>query len=153
MSEKNKKVNGEEQDLQEGAIKETIIGFVSEEKEEKTQEQEILEYQEKKKKIDLKNLTEEEIKKVKEKETEEEERLKRIKQELLHSLKVRVPEIEKAFGIQEKSPKKENVKEKVKVEQREGQVQKKRETSSSSGGMQKRNEGPQKQEVQEEQDR
>ena len=97
-------------------IKGTIKGFVSEDKPEKTQEQEILEFKEKKKVAKMRNLTLEEAKKVKGREEEEEERLKRIKQELIQSLRVRIPEIEKKFsmmldeGKNNKFSEKENIK-------------------------------------------
>ena len=94
MGKRSNKQKNEEID-----VKGTIKGFVSAEQEEKTQEQEIMDYQEKKKAERLRNLTSEEVRRIKEKEEEEEEKLKRIKQELLQSLKVRIPEIEKRFFI------------------------------------------------------
>lgn len=93
----------------------TIKGFITAEPSEKTQEQEILEYKEKRKAEKLRNLTPDEIKRRKEKEDEEEKKLKRIKQELLQSLKVRIPEIEKRFRMtledrkDKKFPEKENI--------------------------------------------
>ncbi len=97
-------------------VKGTIKGFMVEEQEQKTQEQEILDYKEKKKAEKRRNLTEEELKRKREKDNEEEEKLKKIKQELLQSLKVRIPEIEKKFiamlvgdNKNKKFPEKENI--------------------------------------------
>ena len=103
-------------------IKGTIKGFVSEDKPEKTQEQEILEFKEKKKVAKMRNLTLEEAKKVKEREEEEEERLKRIKQELIQSLRVRIPEIEKKFSmtLDEGKNKKFSEKENIKIKENGG---------------------------------
>lgn len=125
MGKRNDKPKKEE----EIDIKQTVKAFVSEEKVEKSQEQEILEYKEKKKPEKLRNLTPEEIKKVKEKEAEEEEKLKRIKQELLQSLKVRIPEIERRFAIvlDDSKNKKFSEKENIKVKETGGKQPKKEE--------------------------
>lgn len=103
-------------------IKQTIRGFVSAEQEEKTQEQEILDYKEKKDTEKLRNMSPEEIRKQKEKEAEEEERLKKIKQELLRSLKERIPEIEKKFFVMldDRKDRKLSEKENLKVKEAGG---------------------------------
>lgn len=122
MEKRSNKQKNEEID-----IKETIKGFVSAEQEEKSQEQEIMDYEEKKKSERLRNLTPEEIKNIKEKENEEEERLKRIKQELLQSLKVRIPEIEKRFFIfEDNKNRKISDKENIRVKETGG-IQKQKE--------------------------
>lgn len=102
----------------------TIKGFITEEQSQKTQEQEILDYKEKKKTEKLRNVTQEEIKRRKEKEDEEEEKLKRIKQELLQSLKVRIPEIERKFFamlVGDNRDKKFSEKENIKVKDAGGE--------------------------------
>lgn len=122
MGKRSNKQKNEEID-----VKGTIKGFVSAEQEEKTQEQEIIDYQEKKKAERLRNLTSEEVRRIKEKEEEEEEKLKRIKQELLQSLKVRIPEIEKRFFIfEDNKNKKASDKENMKVKETGG-IQKQKE--------------------------
>ena len=122
MGKRSNKQKNEEID-----VKGTIKGFVSAEQEEKTQEQEIMDYQEKKKAERLRNLTSEEVRRIKEKEEEAEEKLKRIKQELLLSLKVRIPEIEKSFLIfEDNKNKKESDKENMKVKETGG-IQKQKE--------------------------
>ncbi|MCI8654658.1 MAG: hypothetical protein HFJ48_02120 [Clostridia bacterium] len=110
-------------------VAETIKGFISEDKPEKTQEQEILEFKEKKKAIRARNLTVEEEKRIKEKEAEEEEKLRRVKQELLQSLKVRIPEIEKKFAItlDDSKNKKFAEKEKIKIKETGGKQEQREE--------------------------
>lgn len=104
-------------------VKGTIKGFMVAEQAEKTQEQEILDYKEKKKTEKKRNLTEEELKRKKEKDEEEEEILKKIKQELLQSLKVRIPEIEKKFFamlVEDNRNKKFSEKENIKIKETGG---------------------------------
>lgn len=104
-------------------VKGTIKGFMVAEQAEKTQEQEILDYKEKKKTEKRRNLTEEELKRKKEKDEEEEEKLKKIKQELLQSLKVRIPEIEKKFFamlVEDNRNKKFSEKENIKIKETGG---------------------------------
>ena len=89
-------------------VKNTIVGFIAPEEPEKTQEQEIIDF---KLKRDREQVEEEEKKEEKKLSyEEEEERLKKIKQELLQSLNVRIPAIEKRFKMQEPTLKKQKIK-------------------------------------------
>ncbi len=81
-------------------IKGTIVGFIEPEQEEKTQEQEIQEFTlQKQSEKELLKLSNEEQKAKRKKYAEEEERLEKVKAELLQSIRIRIPEIEKRFRI------------------------------------------------------
>lgn len=81
-------------------IKGTIVGFIEPEQEEKTQEQEIQEFTlQKQSEKKLLKLSNEEQKAKRKKYAEEEERLEKVKAELLQSIRIRIPEIEKRFRI------------------------------------------------------
>lgn len=104
-------------------IKGTIVGFVAPDPKEKTQEQEIQDFELKKQsERELARLSEEEQKKKRKEYKEEEERLEKVKAELLQSIKVRIPAIEKKFKIELPNNKKGKVVEKQNVK---GRVQSK----------------------------
>lgn len=104
-------------------IKGTIVGFVAPDPKEKTQEQEIQDFELKKQsERELARLSEEEQKKKRKEYAKEEERLEKVKAELLQSIKVRIPAIEKKFKIELTNNKKGKVVEKQNVK---GRVQSK----------------------------
>lgn len=104
-------------------IKGTIVGFVAPDPKEKTQEQEIQDFRlQKQNERELAVLSEEEQKKKRKQYEEEEEKLEKVKAELLQSIKVRVPAIEKKFKMVETTNKKGKVVEKQNVK---GRVQSK----------------------------
>ena len=83
-------------------IKGTIVGFVAPDPKEKTQEQEIQDFGLKKEsERELAYLSEEEQRKKREQLKEDEEKLEKVKAELLQSIKVRIPAIEKKFKMVE----------------------------------------------------
>ena len=83
-------------------IKGTIVGFVAPDPKEKTQEQEIQDFRLKKEsERELAYLSEEEQRKKREQLNEDEEKLEKVKAELLQSIKVRIPAIEKKFKMVE----------------------------------------------------
>lgn len=117
---KTGKINSEEKVTD---IKGTIVGFVAPDPKEKTQEQEIQDFELKKQsERELARLSEEEQKKKRKEYKEEEERLEKVKAELLQSIKVRIPAIEKKFKIELPNNKKGKVVEKQNVK---GRVQSK----------------------------
>ena len=94
-------------------VKGTIIGFVAPDATEKTQEQEIQDFELKKQtERELARLSEEEQKKKRKEYEKESEKLEKVKAELLQSIKVRIPEIEKKFKIELTNNKKGKVVEK-----------------------------------------
>lgn len=94
---KNKKSNSEQEQVTD--IKGTIVGFVKPEPKEKTQEQEIQEFQLKKQnEKELALLSEEEQKIKREEYKKEQEKLEKVKAELIISIKERIPAIEKTFA-------------------------------------------------------
>ena len=96
---KNKKTINKKQE-QTTDVKGTIIGFITPDPTEKTQEQEIQDFEIKKETDkELATLSEEEQKKKREKYKKEEARLLKIKEELLRSIRERIPAIEKRFRI------------------------------------------------------
>ena len=96
---KNKKTINKKQ-KQTTDVKGTIIGFITPDQTEKTQEQEIQDFEIKKETDkELATLSEEEQKKKREKYKKEEARLLKIKEELLRSIRERIPAIEKRFRI------------------------------------------------------
>lgn len=100
-------------------IKGTIVGFVAPDPKEKTQEQEIQDFKLKKQnEKELGVLSEEEQKKKREQYEEEEEKLEKVKAELLQSIKIRIPAIEKKFKMIEQTKKKGKVVEKQNVKGR-----------------------------------
>lgn len=100
-------------------IKGTIVGFVAPDPKEKTQEQEIQDFELKKQsERELARLSEEEQKKKRKEYAKEEERLEKVKAELLQSIKVRIPAIEKKFKIELTNNKKGKVVEKQNVKGR-----------------------------------
>ena len=104
-------------------IKGTIVGFVAPDPKEKTQEQEIQDFELKKQsERELARLSEEEQKKKRKEYAEEEKKLEKVKAELLQSIKVRIPAIEKKFKIELTNNKKGKVVEKQNVK---GRVQSK----------------------------
>ena len=104
-------------------VKGTIIGFVAPDPKEKTQEQEIQDFELKKQsERELARLSEEEQKKKRKEYAEEEKKLEKVKAELLQSIKVRIPAIEKKFKIELTNNKKGKVVEKQNVK---GRVQSK----------------------------
>lgn len=117
---KTGKINSEEKVTD---IKGTIVGFVAPDPKEKTQEQEIQDFELKKQsERELSRLSEEEQKKKRKEYAKEEERLEKVKAELLQSIKVRIPAIEKKFKIELTNNKKGKVVEKQNVK---GRVQSK----------------------------
>lgn len=97
-------------------IKGTIVGFIAPDSKEKTQEQEIQDFKLKKQnEKELEVLSEEEQKKKREQYEEEEEKLEKVKAELLQSIKVRIPAIEKKFKMIVQTKKKGKVVEKQNV--------------------------------------
>ena len=117
---KTGKINSEEKVTD---IKGTIVGFVAPDPKEKTQEQEIQDFELKKQsERELARLSEEEQKKKRKEYAKEEERLEKVKAELLQSIKVRIPAIEKKFKIELTNNKKGKVVEKQNVK---GRVQSK----------------------------
>ena len=117
---KTGKINSEEKVTD---IKGTIVGFVAPDPKEKTQEQEIQDFELKKQsERELARLSEEEQKKKRKEYAKEEERLEKVKAELLQSIKVRIPAIEKKFKIELTNNKKVKVVEKQNVK---GRVQSK----------------------------
>lgn len=127
MNEKKK--NNEQEKVTD--VKGTIVGFVAPDPEEKTQEQEIQDFKLKQQNDkEFAMLSEEEQRKKREEYREEEEKIEKIKAELLESIKVRIPAIEKKFKLVETTMKKGNVVEKVKsktlenLEEKEADLQK-----------------------------
>lgn len=117
---KTGKVNNEEKVTD---IKGTIIGFVEPDQKEKTQEQEIQDFILKRQtERELAYLSEEEQKRKRKQFEEEEEKLEKVKEELLQSIKIRIPAIEKKFKIVEETNKRGKVVEKQQVK---GKVQNK----------------------------
>ena len=117
---KVEKINSEEKVTD---VKGTIIGFVAPDPKEKTQEQEIQDFELKKQsERELARLSEEEQKKKRKEYAEEEKKLEKVKAELLQSIKVRIPAIEKKFKIELTNNKKGKVVEKQNVK---GRVQSK----------------------------
>lgn len=110
------KINNEEKVTD---IKGTIVGFVAPDPKEKTQEQEIQDFTlQKQNEREMALLSEEEQKKKREQYVTDEERLEKIKAELLQSIKVRIPAIEKKFKMVEPVKKKGKVVEKQNVKGR-----------------------------------
>ena len=110
---KNKKGNDNQEQVTD--VKGTIVGFVAPDPVEKTQEQEIQDFKLKKQtEKQLAQLSEEEQKKKRKEYEEEEKRLEGVKAELIKSIKVRIPAIEKKFKFVEPTVKKRKVVQKVK---------------------------------------
>jgi len=112
-------------------VKGTIVGFIAPDPEEKTQEQEIIDFKLKKEtEKQLAKLSEEEQAKKRKEYEKEEERLEGVKAELLKSIRERIPAIEKKFKLAETVVKKGKVVGKVKsrtqekIEKRDAELQK-----------------------------
>ena len=131
MENEERKVNIKNDEEKVTDVKGTIVGFIAPDPVEKTQEQEIQEFEIKKETDkELAKLSEEEQKLKKEEYEKEEKRLEKIKNELLESIRKRIPAIEKRFKLVIEPNKKEKVVQKVKsqtlknVEQKDAEMQK-----------------------------
>ena len=118
-------------------VKDTIVGFIAPDTEEKTQEQEIQEFKLKKQnERELAKLSEEEQKKKREEYAEQEKKLEGVKAELLKSIRERIPAIEKKFKLVVAPVKKGKVVEQVRgkarqnSESKEANLEEKRENDS-----------------------
>ena len=107
-------MNNKRSNEQETDVKGTIVGFIATDPVEQTQEEEIQNFRLKKEseKV-LAKLSEEEQKKKREYYEEEEKKLERVKEELLKSIRERIPAIEKKFKTVIAPTKKGKVVEKV----------------------------------------
>lgn len=108
----NKKNSNEQEQLTD--VKGTIVGFVAPDPEEKTQEQEIQDFQLKKQnEKELAKLSEEEQKEKRKDYEDEKEKVEKAKVELLKSIRERIPAIEKKFKFIQVPIKKGKVVEKL----------------------------------------
>ena len=112
-------------------VKGTIVGFIAPDLEEKTQEQEIMEFKLKKQnEKQMAKLSEDEQEQKRKEYEKEEERLEGIKEELLKSIRERIPAIEKKFKMPETVVRKGKIVEKVKsktqekIEEKDAELQK-----------------------------
>lgn len=113
---KTGKINNEEKVTD---VKGTIIGFVTPDEEEKTQEQEIQDFQlRKQKRKELEKLEDEERKKKIEEYEDEIYRLDKVKEELIKSLKERIKKIEERFKLIETPDKKQKLVQKHKINEK-----------------------------------